>query len=110
MSDTQDGAEAVDEAATASDPDDAEHFDPAPDVPYLVEEELVTEPIVDSVALREARLDPDDDDIVASARDDREEALIEADLVEPLVTDGNSLVGDVDSPSAEEAAIHIVGT
>lgn len=104
----QDIAEGFDEETTGADPDAADRTDMVPDDPYLVDEELVTEPIVDSVASREARLEPDDDAALAAAADDREVDLMEEDLSEALITDEIGLVSDDGDLSAEEAAIHVV--
>jgi hypothetical protein len=110
MSEPQDIAEAFDEETTGADPDapPGDRVDLAPDDPYLVGEELSTEPILDSVASREARLEPDGDDVVASAIDDREVDLMEADLSEALIADEIDLVADDADLSAEEAAVHVV--
>ena len=104
----QDIAEAFDEETTGADPDAADRTDMAPDDPYLVDEELVTEPIVDSVASREARVEPGDDAALAPSVDDREVDLIEADLSEALIADEIGIVADDGDLSAEEAAIHVV--
>ena len=103
-----DGAEAFDEQTTGADPDADDRADLTPDDPYLVDEELVTEPIVDSVASREARLEPEDDAALASAVDDREVILMEEDLSEALIADEIGIVADDGDLSAEEAAIHVV--
>lgn len=106
----QDSAESFDEEMTGVDPDASDRADPAPDVPYLVDEELVSEPIVDSVESREARLEPEDDASLAPAADDREVELMEEDLSEALIADEIGLVADDGDLSAEEAAIHVIDT
>jgi hypothetical protein len=108
--DPQDVAETVDEETTGSDPDADGRMDSAVDRPYLANEPVVTEPILDSVASREARLEPGDDEALASALDDEEVDLMEADLSEALITDEIGVVGDERDLSSEEAAMHIVDT
>jgi len=106
----QDSAESFDEDMTGADPDASDRADPAPDVPYLVDEELVSEPIVDSVESREARLEPEDDASLAPAADDRDVELMEADLSELLASDELGVIADDGELSAEEAAIHVIDT
>lgn len=106
----QDRAEAFDEETTGADPDAADRVDPAPDVPYLVDEELVSEPIVDSVESREARLEPEDDASLAPADDDRDAELMEDDLSDLLASDGLGVIADDGDLSAEEAAVHVTDT
>ena len=90
--------------------DATDRVDPAPDVPYLVDEELVSEPIVDSVESREARLEPEDDASLAPAADDRDVELMEEDLSDLLASDELGVIADDGDLSAEEAAIHVIDT
>lgn len=106
----QDSAESFDEDMTGADPDASDRADPAPDVPYLVDEELVSEPIIDSVESREARLEPEDDASLAPAADDRDVELMEADLSDLLASDELGVIADDGDLSAEEAAIHVIDT
>jgi hypothetical protein len=110
MSDPQDVAESYDEETTASDPDDEGRMDTTVDRPYLANEPNVVEPIIDSVATREARTEPEDDEELAAARDEEDVELMEADLSEALIADEVGVVGDEDDRSAEEAAMHIIDT
>jgi hypothetical protein len=105
---SQDVAEAFDEETTGSDPDAEGRMDTAIDVPYLLDEEQVTEPIVDSVASRDDRLEPDDDEIIAAAFDDRDVDELELDLSEDLDSEELGLVSDESDMSAEEAALHVI--
>jgi len=104
----QDIAEAFDEETTGSDPDVDGRMDVTVDEPYLVDEEQVTEPILDSVATRDAREEPDDDAILASAIDDSEVDEIIDDLTAELDSEDIGLVADDSDMSAEEAALHVV--
>lgn len=105
--DPQDTAEAFDEETIDADPDGPGRFDTAPEEAYLADEELTVEPIEDSVASREARLDPEDAGTLAGAVDDAEVDLVEADLSEALISDEIAIASDEDDMSAEEAAIHL---
>ena len=104
----QDVAEAFDEETTGTDPDTEGRMDVAVDEPYLLNEEQVTEPIMDSVDSREDRLEPDDDEILAAALDEDELELIEADLDAELDLEDLGLVSDESDMSAEEAALHVI--
>ncbi|MBI5090620.1 MAG: hypothetical protein HZB15_17650 [Actinobacteria bacterium] len=108
MTDPQDAAESFDEETTGSDPDDEGRMDTTIERPYLAGETNVVEPIVDSVATREARTEPDDDADLAAALDEAEVDLMEADLSEALIANDVELVGDERDLSAEEAAIHVI--
>lgn len=88
MSDPQDMAELFDEEMVGD--------DPAPDDPYLLDEELNVEPIDDSFAVRASRLEPD------FTGDEPPEEIT------ALAVEGTSVVGDLADESAEEAAIHLV--
>jgi hypothetical protein len=104
----QDVAEAFDEETTGSDPDADGRMDIAVDEPFLLNEEQVTEPILDSVETREDRLEPSDDEILAAALDEDELELIEADLEAELDAEDIGLVSDESDMSAEEAALHVI--
>lgn len=107
--DPQDISETLDEDRI-DDPEGA-GIDFPSDTPWAVEEELVTEPIVDSVASREARLHPeapDDPENRAGAAEADEIATDdEPDLSEQLISDEVNLVADALAPTAEEAAVHV---
>ncbi|MGD9996291.1 MAG: hypothetical protein AB7L17_12955 [Ilumatobacteraceae bacterium] len=108
MSDPQDVAESFDEETTGSDPDEQGRMDVTVDRPYLAEERNVVEPIEDSVATRDARTEPEEDDDLAAARDEAEVDVMEADLSEALIADEVEIVGDEGDRSAEESAVHII--
>ena len=126
--DPQDIAEQLDEDVTSPDPAGRVPngpSGPAPDEPVAVDEEQVSEPIVDSVASRDDRLQPDLDDLDelddlddldGSDRElDREVVLAggaipsdeDIDPVE-LPIDRGDLAGDPADLAPEEAALHVI--
>lgn len=105
--DPQDVAEQLDEDVTNTDPGNTEQnglLDFAPDDPVAVEEELVTEPIVDSVASREERLQPEAIDEIQGPSDDLASALQD----DELGLDVGDLAADPSDLAPEEAALHVI--
>ncbi|MFN8023493.1 MAG: hypothetical protein U0Q03_18335 [Acidimicrobiales bacterium] len=125
--DPQDIAEQLDEDVTDTDPGNPEQNGPfglAPDDPVAVDEEQVTEPIVDSVASRDDRLQPeafeldDQDDLDdLDGSDDRDLEVVlsggaipseeDVDPIE-LDVDRGDLAGDPSDLAPEEAALHVI--
>ena len=105
--DPQDVAEQLDEDVTNTDPGNTEQnglLDFAPDDPVAVDEELVTEPIVDSVASREERLQPEAIDEIRGPSDDLASALQD----DELDLDIGDLASDPSELAPEEAALHVI--
>lgn len=104
--DAQDIAEQFDEDVTNADPGNPEQnglLDVAPDSPVAVEEELVTEPIIDSVASRDERLQPEAIDEIQGPSDDLASVLED----DPDLDIGD-LAGDPTDLAPEEAALHVI--
>lgn len=104
MSEPQDVAEGYDEETVGIDPITRDEFGAAeipPDAPYAVNEELVTEPIIDSVASRDDRLTPEVGSITAEVLGE------EAVPSQQMVCEEVSLVADQSHMSAEESALHV---
>ena len=101
--DPQDLAEHLDDDVTVADPGYADEdglVNFPPDRPMGVGEELVSEPIIDSVESRAARTRPDVFETAdAPNRTPRG----------PMVVDGQPLAGTPGEPSPEEAALHVIG-
>jgi hypothetical protein len=110
--DPQDVAEQLDEDVTNTDPGNTEQnglLDFAPDEPVAVDEELVTEPIVDSVASREERLQPEAiDDLGGPSQDLAPNDLASALEDDELDLDIGDLAADPSELSPEEAALHVI--
>lgn len=115
QADPQDVAEQLDEDVTNTDPGNPDPGNPeqngltsfAPDEPLAVDDEQVTEPIVDSVASRDERLQPEVLDDVVGPSDDLASALTSAredDLDDELF----DLAADPNELAPEEAALHLV--
>lgn len=102
MSDPQDVAESLDETVTGGDDVDPVPFDGAPERPFAAEEEIVVEPITDSVAGRDRRSNPELDD-----DDDGHDREDEARLYAELTDEDDPVIGDDEDLSAEEAALHL---
>lgn len=106
--DPQDVAEQLDEDVTNTDPGNPEQnglLDFAPDEPVAADEELVTEPIVDSVASRDERLQPEAFDDIGGPSNDLASAL---DVDELDISDIGDLAADPSELSPEEAALHVI--
>ena len=120
--DPQDIAEQLDEDVTSPDPAGRVPngpSGPAPDEPVAVDEEQVSEPIVDSVASRDDRLQPDLDDLDDLDGSDREldrevvlagGAIPSDEDIDPveLPIDRGDLAGDPADLAPEEAALHVI--
>jgi hypothetical protein len=105
MSEPQDVAEGLDEETLGTDPVTQDEFGVAEipaDLPYAVDEELVTEPITDSVASRDERLIPEAWTAPSGTLHDIPE------LDDGASVDTIPLVADPRHRSAEEDAIHLV--
>ena len=105
----QDIAEAFDEETTGSDPDVEGRMDVAVDEPYLVDEEQVTEPILDSgrhTATHTRSLTTMRSSRRRSMRARSTRSWTMARLA--LDSEDIGLVADDSDMSAEEAALHVV--
>lgn len=104
--DPQDIAEQFDEDVTNADPDNPEQplLGLANDEPLAVDEALVSEPIVDSVASREQRLQPEPfEETGGPSAEMSGRAVPDGDL-----SDVGDLAGDPSDLSPEEAALHVI--
>lgn len=102
MSEPQDIAEALDDERVGVDPithDQVGAIEMPGDLPYAVNETIVTEPIVDSVASREARLEPETWSTTPTSTT--------VDLDETMTVEEVHLIADDNQHSAEEEAVHL---
>jgi hypothetical protein len=109
--DPQDLAEQLDDDAIhagTGDPEQNGLLDLAPDEPLAVEEELVTEPIVDSVASRDERLQPETIVEIQGPSDDLRSVLVDSVLVDDPQLDVGDLAADPSELAPEDAALHVI--
>lgn len=109
MSEPQDVAEGLDEEMTGTDPvtsDELGGLDMPGELPFAVDEDLVSEPIVDSFASRDDRTMPEADLVPHELLDSGSE-LFGGDQPEDLIADEVHLVADDTAMTAEESALHL---